>query len=115
VLLGGLLLLLVADFVLAFAGSVAWVPAGVAVRGLHKGSTQGVFAELVAAAPREVRGSAFGVVHLDARAALLLANLGAGHAWTPSGAQAPYVIEAGFAALATAGLFTLRDSGINRA
>ena len=61
-LLAGLLLLVLADVVLARASSGLLVLCGAALWGLHMALTQGLFSKLVAnAAPVELRGTAFGV------------------------------------------------------
>src|SRR5690606_10818316 len=65
VLGAGIVLLIGADLVLAFGGSILPVLLGVALWGLHMGFTQGLFATLIAdTAPPELRGSAFGVFNL---------------------------------------------------
>ncbi len=61
----GLVLLLVADVVLAFATDFAWVGIGVVLWGLHMGFTQGLLTTLIAeAAPADLRGTAFGLFNL---------------------------------------------------
>jgi len=58
----GLVLLLLADLVLAFATDFVWVGIGVVLWGLHMGFTQGLLATLIAeTAPAELRGTAFGM------------------------------------------------------
>jgi MFS family permease len=57
----GLAALIIADLILAYAGSVDAVLAGTAVWGVHMGLTQGVLSALVAqTAPADLRGTAFG-------------------------------------------------------
>ena len=70
-LIFGLLLLILADIVLAFATSIAMVGVGVALWGLHMGCTQGLLATLIAdVAPADLRGTAFGIFNLISGAAL---------------------------------------------
>ena len=79
VLSAGLVLLLAADLVLAFAGDAWALALGVALWGLHMGFTQGLFNALIADhAPAELRGTAFGMFNLLTGVALLLASVIAG-------------------------------------
>ena len=59
--------------------------AGAALWGLHMGLTQGLLAALVAAAaPADLRGTAFGVFNLVCGIALLVASVLAGWLWDAS-------------------------------
>jgi MFS family permease len=101
----GLLVLIVADGILASASAPLFAFLGVALWGLHMGLTQGLFAKLVAdAAPTESRGSAFGIFNLVTGVALLLASVVAGVAWSVFGPEATFGIGAGFALLTVLGL-----------
>jgi len=105
----GLVLLVVADLVLAFASGIAGLAVGVLLWGLHMGFTQGLFAALIAdSAPPELRGTAFGMFHLLTGLALLLASVIAGALWDVVGHQGTFVAGAGFAALTLLGLLVLR-------
>lgn len=104
----GLLLLAVADTVLAEveSGFGLWIGAG--LWGLHMGFTQGVFATLVAdTAPADRRGTAFGVFNLVTGVALLLASLLAGALWEAIGPQATFLAGTGFAILTLVGTLRL--------
>jgi MFS family permease len=81
-LAAGLVVLLAADAVLAYATS-PWVAlAGVALWGLHMGLTQGVLSAMVAAtAPAAMRGSAFGAFNLVSGVMVLVASVLAGVLW----------------------------------
>lgn len=99
----GLLVLIGAD--LALASGTGWVPvsAGIALWGLHLGMTQGLLATMVAAAaPADLRGTAFGAFHLVAGIAMLLASTIAGLLWDGVGAAACFVAGAAFSVLALA-------------
>ncbi len=105
----GLILLLAADLVLAFAPGVAGLTVGVVLWGLHMGFTQGLFAALVAdSAPPELRGTAFGMFNLLTGLALLLASVIAGLLWDVVGHQGTFLAGAGFAAMTLGGLLVLR-------
>lgn len=106
VLLGlGLLMLVVADLILAASVSPLLMFIGTAVWGLHMGFTQGLFAKLVAdTAPPELRGTAFGAFNLVGGVALLVASSLAGALWGRFGASATFLAGAVFALLALAGL-----------
>ncbi len=108
ILLVGLVMLLVADLVLAFAAGVMAVAVGATLWGLHMGFTQGLLATLVAdTAPVELRGTAFGVFNLVTGLALLLASLIAGGLWDVAGPQGTFLAGAAFTVL-TLGLIAGR-------
>jgi len=110
-LLLGLVLLVMADLVLAAASSPAPVLAGAALWGLHMAFTQGLLAKLVAdAAPADLRGTAFGLFNLVSGGALLLANLIAGGMWSAYGAAATFAAGAAFAAVAAVGVAVHRTA-----
>ena len=109
VLAVGLVLLIVADLILATESGLVAVAVGVALWGVHMGLTQGLLATLVAdvAAP-ELRGTAFGVFNLTSGVATLGASLGAGALWDAYGASATFLAGAGCAAAALTGLWAAR-------
>lgn len=108
-LLGGFAVLIVADIVLAQAGTIWQVMAGVALWGLHMGMTQGLLATLVAdTAPVALRGTAFGVFNLASGVALLFASVIAGALWTAIGPQATFQAGAAFTAAAVVALLFWR-------
>jgi MFS family permease len=97
----GLLCLIIADFVLAWAPNPSMVMLGVAIWGLHMGLTQGILSTLVAdSAPSDLRGSAYGVFALVSGVAALLASVVAGVVWDRAGQALVFYIGAGFAVLA---------------
>jgi MFS family permease len=103
---GGLVALIVADVVLAYAGSVDAVLAGTAVWGIHMGLTQGVLAALVAqTAPADLRGTAFGLFNLVSGFALLVASALAGWLWSVYGPAPTFWAGAIFTAIALLGLW----------
>lgn len=109
ILAAGLVLLVLADLVLAGASGIAAVGVGVALWGLHMGFTQGLLTTLIAdAAPAELRGTAFGMYNLITGSALLIASVVAGALWDGIGPQATFLAGAGFAAVSLAGLRLLR-------
>ncbi len=105
----GLVVLLLADLVLATASSSAAVFAGVALWGLHMGMTQGLLAALVAdAVAPERTGTAFGVFNLITGVCLLVASTLAGLLWETVGAAATFYAGASFSGVAVAGLLFYR-------
>jgi MFS family permease len=107
----GLVLLIVADLVLALGTGLGATFAGIAVWGLHLGFTQGVLAALVAdAAPSTLRGSAFGLFYLLSGVATLVASLLAGVLWESAGASVTFLVGAAFSAAALVGLLIWRIS-----
>ena len=104
-LLLGLVFLIAADFVLAFAESPSIVFAGAALWGLHMALTQGLLSKLVAdTVPAELLGTGFGIFHLVSGGALLLASVIAGSLWSVYGATATFLAGAAFAMVAAMGL-----------
>lgn len=88
----GLVVLILADIVLALATGVGMVMLGAGLWGLHMGLTQGLLATLVAdASPAELRGSAFGLFNLVAGLMLLVASFVAGLLWDGYGPPATFV------------------------
>lgn len=109
VLFLGLLLLLLADVVLALATGVAGVAAGVLLWGLHMGFTQGLLATLIAdTAPPELRGTAFGMFNLITGLALLVASVIAGALWDAVGPQGTFLAGAAFTIVTLIGLLPIR-------
>jgi MFS family permease len=96
-----------ADALLAAAEGLPMVAAGVALWGLHMAFSQGVLTALIAdVAPRNRRGTAFGVFHLTSGLALLAASAGSGLLWTDFGPTSAFL--AGLAlALSSAALILL--------
>jgi MFS family permease len=93
--------LIAADFVLAWAVSIAGAFVGIALWGAHMALSQGLLAKLVAEhAPAELRGSAFGLFNLTTGLAALAASVTAGVLWDWRGAQAAFLAGAVFAGLA---------------
>ncbi len=107
---GGFAVLILADAVLATAGGIGQVMAGVALWGLHMGMTQGLLASLVAdAAPQSLRGTAFGAFNLATGIALLPASVIAGALWSNLGPAATFAGGALFSTLALLALLAWRD------
>jgi MFS family permease len=99
----GMVALVVADVLLAFASGLGLLFAGIAIWGLHMGLTQGILARLITdVAPKQYRGTAFGVFNLASGAGLLLASGIAGWLWDRHGPAASFWAGAGVALLATA-------------
>lgn len=108
-LLAGLVVLMLADLLLARASSPALVFAGAVLWGLHMGMTQGLFSKMVADSSGDaLRGSAFGIYNLLNGLALLLASGLAGLLWQQAGPAATFLAGFGFAALAALGILVYR-------
>lgn len=107
-LAAGMVVLIIADAVLALAGSIAGVLIGIGLWGLHMGLTQGLLAALVAdTAPARLRGTAFGLFNLATGGTLLAASVAAGAIWSAWGATATFLAGGGFALFALIGLILL--------
>ncbi|MEP7181933.1 MAG: MFS transporter [Betaproteobacteria bacterium] len=106
----GLIALIASDLVLANAGSGTVVFVGGALWGLHMGLTQGLLSALVAAAaPADLRGTAFGVFNLVSGVALLIASVVAGGLWDAFGPAVTFY--AGAALTAVAWIALMRHGG----
>ena len=113
-LIGGLVVLVIADLVLAAFASPWAVFVGAALWGLHMGLTQGLLSKLVAdTAPEDLVGTGFGVFNLVSGLALLLASVIAGALWSGFGPQATFLAGAVFAGLAALGV-AVHPSGTRR-
>jgi MFS family permease len=108
-LIAGLLALLAADLILAFAQGMVAVLVGAGLWGLHMGFTQGLFAALVAdTSPAELRGTAYGVFNLTTGLALLLASVIAGALWDLAGPQGTFMAGAAFTLVTLVGVPLVR-------
>lgn len=104
-LLWGMLALVAADLLLAFAVNLPMVFAGIVLWGVHMALSQGILARMIAdSAPQSVRGSAFGIFSLASGVALLLASVIAGLLWDQIGPNATFLAAAGFAAATSTAL-----------
>jgi len=98
----GMLVLAIADAVLALAQGYVALFAGIALWGLHMGMTQGILATLVAdTTPAAYRGTAFGVFNLFSGMALLAASAAAGALWDVFGPWAAFATGGIFCVLST--------------
>jgi MFS family permease len=106
----GCAVMLAADLVLAFAPSLPWIFAGIALWGVHMGLTESLIAALVADhAPPALRGTAFGVVYLARGIMLIAASAVAGALWTAYGPQATFLLGAALAAVTGIAALFLRQ------
>jgi MFS family permease len=113
-LVAGLLVLILADAVLAVSTDWVSLLIGVALWGMHMGMTQGLLATMVAdTAPAELRGTAFGLFNLVSGVAMLVASVLAGWLWETQGASFAFVGGAVFAVMALLFL-SLRPSDDNK-
>ncbi|MFM2355094.1 MAG: hypothetical protein RLZZ528_830 [Pseudomonadota bacterium] len=108
ILVAGFLVLAVALGLMGVAGDLWVMGAAVLLWGLHMGMTQGLLAaEVAGAAPKAMRGTAFGLFNLVTGLALLVANGAGGAIWAVQGATAACALAAGCAVLGAA-LLVLR-------
>ncbi len=113
-LVGGTLVLIAADLVLASGSDTTTLLVGIGLWGVHMGMTQGLLATMVAdTAPADLRGTAFGMFNLVSGVALLLASVLAGWLWDAHGAAATFQGGAVLALLALLGL-ALRPAQMNK-
>ena len=82
----GLMILILADIILANAKSYIAVLIGTAIWGIHMGFTQGVLATLIADySPKEYNGTAFGIFNFVSGISMLIASIIAGVVWQEFG------------------------------
>jgi len=104
-LLLGLIVLIMADLVLAAGNHWSIVLCGVGLWGLHMGITQGLLAVMVTdAAPPDLRGTAFGFFNLAAGLAMFVASVLAGLLWDRLGASFTFYAGAGFCVITIVGI-----------
>jgi MFS family permease len=109
-LIGGILLLIAGNLVLARTGNFAGLALGTALWGAHMALTQGIFSRMIAdSAPEELRATSFGAFYFVTGIGGLLASLGAGWLWDREGASATFLTSAGIAAVALAMLSLLPE------
>lgn len=101
----GLVVLMLADLVLAYSQHWPSLLLGVALWGIHLGMTQGLLAAMVAdTAPADLRGTAYGFFNLLSGLGMLLASGLAGFLWNGFGAEMTFYAGAGFCVLALCSL-----------
>jgi len=97
----GLVVLFIADLILANSSHWSMVLIGVALWGVHMGITQGLLATMVASsAPEDLRGTAFGFFNLISGLAMLTASITAGLLWDSMGASSTFYAGAMFCVIA---------------
>ena len=110
----GLVVLALADIVLASGNDWKTMLVGVALWGIHMGMTQGLLATMVAdTAPADLRGTAYGVFNLMSGLAMLVASGLAGWLWDRHGPSSTFYAGAAFCALALSILKVKRGDGSN--
>jgi MFS family permease len=102
-------ILAVANGVLALASNPVLLIVGALLWGLHMGFTEGVFAAMVAnSAPKDLRGSAFGIFNLLRGLVLMAASVIAGLLWDQVGPQATFGFASVLALLTVVALWLSR-------
>lgn len=102
----GLVVLIIADLVLANSSHWTHIIAGVVLWGIHMGMTQGLLAAIVAhTAPSNLRGTAYGFFNLICGLCMLPASALAGYLWDQFDASVTFYAGAAFCLMALLGLF----------
>ena len=105
----GCAILAIANCTLAFATTPVLLIVGSLLWGLHMGFTEGVFAAMVAnSAPKDLRGSAFGIFNLLRGLVLLVASVAAGVLWEKVGPQATFGFGSALAVATVVALWLAR-------
>jgi MFS family permease len=101
----GMIVLIIADLILANSTHWSTLLIGVTLWGIHMGMTQGLLAAMVADnAPADLRGTAYGFFNLMSGLALLAASVLAGFVWDEFGATTTFYTGATFCLLTLIGL-----------
>jgi MFS family permease len=109
-LMGGILVLIAGNVVLAETDSFAGLVIGTVLWGTHMALTQGIFSRMIAdSAPEELRATSFGAFYFVTGIGALLASLGAGWLWDRQGASATFLTSAMIAGVALAMLMLLEE------
>ena len=104
-LMMGILILIVADILLAVNHHWITLFAGVSLWGIHMGMTQGLLATMVAdVSPIDLRGTAFGFFNLASGLMMLFASMLAGFLWEYFDPSITFYTSAGFCVIALIGL-----------
>jgi MFS family permease len=110
ILLGGIVVLIAGNLVLAETTGFAGLVVGAVLWGAHMALTQGIFSRMIAdSAPQELRATSFGAFWFVNGIGALLASLGAGWLWDREGAPATFLTSAMIATVALAMLSLLPD------
>ena len=108
-LIGSLIVLIIADIILALSTHWSGLLAGVLLWGIHMSMSQGLLSKMVAdTAPADLRGTAYGFFNLVSGVALLIASSLAGLLWQQAGSSTTFYAGAGFSLLALLGLLLKR-------
>ena len=110
ILIGGILMLIAGNLVLAETNNFVGLVIGTTLWGAHMALTQGIFSRMIAdSAPEELRATSFGAFYFVTGIGALLASLGAGWLWDRQGASATFITSAAIAAVALAMLSLLPE------
>lgn len=101
----GVLVLIMADIVLAMNDHWSFLILGVSLWGLHMGMTQGLLATMVAdTSPIDLRGTAYGFFNLASGLMMFVASVLAGYLWDKFGPASTFYMGAVFCVTALIGL-----------
>ncbi len=90
-----LVFLIAADLALATAQTLPMLFAGIVLWGLHMGFSQGILSTLIAdSAPKNLKGTAFGVFNLATGLTVILGNVAAGLLWETWGSASTFLAGA---------------------
>ncbi|HEY6048268.1 MAG TPA: MFS transporter [Sphingomicrobium sp.] len=110
ILIGGMVVLIAGNLVLAETDNFAGLVLGTALWGAHMALTQGIFSRMIAdSAPEHLRATSFGAFWFVTGIGALLASLGAGWLWDREGASATFITSALVAGVALAMLSLLEE------
>ncbi len=103
-----LILLILADLMLANSNSIGFSLVGVAIWGLHMGFSQGILSTLIAeTTPKKLKATAFGIFGLITGLLMLVASVLAGWLWDQYGAAYSFYASAVFAFLGLSSLLAM--------
>lgn len=102
-----IIILIIANIILAFSGSVLSIVIGTAVWGLHMGASQGLMATIITdKSPENLRGTAYGIYNFICGVGMFISSILGGFLWDNFGAIYTFIFGA-ILALLSLGVYKL--------
>jgi MFS family permease len=107
----GFCMMLASCIILAFASEIWHVLVGVAIYGIHWGSTQGTFFAIVSDySPPQIKGTSIGIFNIICCAGMCISNALMGELWTRQGAEFALLVNAGITFFAAIGIMFVKPN-----
>ncbi|MDR2794637.1 MAG: MFS transporter [Holosporaceae bacterium] len=107
----GFCMMLASCIILAFATESWHVLVGVAIYGIHYGSTQGTFFAIVSDfSPPQIKGTSIGIFNIVCCAGMCISNAIMGELWTRCGAEFALLVNAAITFVAAVGVMFVKPN-----